>query len=161
MAILPTARRLALCSTILAGAIVATALPAAAGECPSDKVVTDSNMMSDAAAQGVSDVVIASIDLAEEAPKLDNRMFRLRRLEIAPGGIVPWHAHAERPAIIYIVEGEVVEHSSTCAVPIVHRAGEVSTETHMVSHWWQNETDKPVVLLSTDILHVKDDPAQM
>ena len=41
-----------------------------------------------------------------------------------PGGIVPWHSHNERPAMIYVVSGEVVEYASSCAVPITHRAAQ-------------------------------------
>ena len=142
-------------SAILRGAAIAavTAFPLAtfAGECPADKVVADSGMKSDAAAKGVTDTVIGSIDLANEAPKLDGRLFRLRQLEIEPGGIVPWHSHEKRPAIIYVVEGEVTEHSSTCSVPIVHKAGDVAQETHAVSHWWENTGGTKAVLLSADI----------
>jgi quercetin dioxygenase-like cupin family protein len=142
-------------TTILRGAAIAalTALPLAAfaGECPADKVVADSGMKSDAAAKDVTDTVIGSIDLKDEAPKLDGRLFRLRRLEIQPGGIVPWHSHEKRPALIYVVEGEMVEHSSTCSVPIVHKAGEVAQETHAVSHWWENTGKVKAVLLSADI----------
>ena len=142
-------------SAILRGAAIAAVaafpLAASAGECPADKVVADSGMKSDAAAKDVTDTVIGSIDLKDEAPKLDGRLFRLRRLEIEPGGIVPWHSHAERPALIYVVEGEMVEHSSTCSVPIVHKAGEVAQETHAVSHWWENAGGVKAVLLSADI----------
>ena len=30
-------------------------------------------------------------------------------LVVQPGGIVPWHSHADRPALIYVVSGEIVE----------------------------------------------------
>lgn len=154
------AGRIALSGLLTAG-LVAAALPAAAGECPAAEVVADSGMQSDAAAKGVTDTVIASLDLAKEGPMLDGRLFRMRRLEIEPGGIVPWHSHGERPAIIFIQSGEIVEHSSTCAVPIVHKAGDVTTEMRTVSHWWENTSDEPVVILSADIFPVQEDPAQM
>jgi hypothetical protein len=39
-------------------------------------------------------------------------------------------------------------------VPIEHKAGDVTTEFGAsLSHWWKNNTDKRVVLLSADILH--------
>ena len=88
--------------------------------------------------KGVDDKVIGSIDLAKEGPALKDHKLRLRRLVIQPGGVVPWHSHAERPAIIYIVSGTIVEYRSTCAVPIVHKAGEVAEEMHTTSHWWKN-----------------------
>jgi quercetin dioxygenase-like cupin family protein len=98
--------------------------------------------------------VLASINLAEEPAAVKDRQLRLRRLEIKPGGVVPWHQHANRPAIIYMVQGEIVEYASTCAVPIVHRAGEVATETHATSHWWKNVGKETVVLLSADLYPV-------
>jgi quercetin dioxygenase-like cupin family protein len=70
---------------------------------------------------------------------------------VQPGGIVPWHSHAERPALIYVVSGEIYENASNCAVPILHKAGEVARETHATAHWWQNTGKAPVTLLSFDI----------
>jgi quercetin dioxygenase-like cupin family protein len=105
----------------------------------------------------VTDNVLGQVELAKEKVTLADRRLRLRKLVLQPGGVVPWHSHGDRPAIIYIVEGEIVEYASTCAVPIVHKAGEVARETHTTSHWWKNTSDKTVVLLSADILHDKSD----
>ena len=127
---------------------------ALAGECPADKVVADGKgqQMSKAAAKGVTDTVIGSIELANEAPRLADRKFRLRRLVIQPGGIVPWHSHDERPAMIYIVSGEINEYASNCTAPIAHRAGDVAREAKGTSHWWQNTGKQTVELISVDIL---------
>lgn len=89
--------------------------------------------------------------------KFNGRLQRVRKLVIEPGRIVPWHSHTDRPALIYIIEGEIVECASNCAVPIVHKAGEVRAETQGTAHWWQNLGDKSVTLLSFDILHDKND----
>jgi quercetin dioxygenase-like cupin family protein len=80
-----------------------------------------------------------------------------RKLTIEPGGIVPWHSHGDRPAIIYIAEGEIVEYASNCSVPIIHKAGEVRPETSGTSHRWQNLGDKTVVLFVGDVMHDKND----
>lgn len=148
---------------LVAAATAALSTAAFAGQCPADKVVADGKGQQEPklAAKGVADTVIGRIALAKEAPKLANHNFRLRRLVIQPGGIVPWHSHKERPAIIYIVSGTIVEYRSTCAVPIVHHGGQVAEETHATSHWWKNTTKKPVVLLSSDILDDKADPKPM
>ena len=79
------------------------------------------------AAKDVTDIVLASIDLAKE-PAANDHQFRMRRLVIQPGGIVPWHSHDDRPALIYIVSGEITEYASNCAVPIMHKAGDVAPE---------------------------------
>ena len=126
--------------------------PAAAGTCPADQMRPDATRPVAHAAKGVTDTVLASIDVAKEPAAINGRLFRLRKLTIEPGGIVPLHSHGDRPAIIYIVQGEVIEYASNCAVPIVHKAGDVSTERHVTSHWWENKGSETVVLLSADLL---------
>lgn len=138
---------------VTSGATVLLSTAAFAGTCPADKVMADAQKPGATMPKGVDDKVIGSIDLAKEGPKLKDHKLRLRRLVIQPGGVVPWHSHGDRPAIIYIVSGTIVEYRSTCAVPIVHKAGEVAEEIHTTSHWWKNHSKRPVVLLSADILH--------
>jgi len=148
-------RRVVLAGAV-AGALSITATVASAGECPADKRVADGQGQkpSTAAAKGVTDVVRATTDLSKEPAAINGRLFRLRQLDIEPGGIVPWHSHDNRPAMIYIVSGEVVEYSSSCAVPIVHKAGDVAPEKKGTSHWWQNTGNTPVVLISVDLFSV-------
>jgi quercetin dioxygenase-like cupin family protein len=145
--------QLAAAGLLAAGLLAGTA---AAGECPADKLQADVRQPVDFAAIGVTDTVLDQIDLADEAPMLPGRMMRVRKLTIEPGGIVPWHSHGERPALIYVVSGEIHEYASNCAEPIVHEAGEVARETHQVSHWWKNLGSQSVTLLSFDI---RKDPA--
>lgn len=59
---------------------------------------------------------------------LDQRRLRLHHRTIAPGGIVPLHSHADRPALIMVDSGEIHENDSKCGVPILHKAGEVARE---------------------------------
>jgi quercetin dioxygenase-like cupin family protein len=99
----------------------------------------------------VTDMVRASTDLSKEPAHIDDRQFRLRELTMQPGGIVPWHSHGNRPAMIYIVSGEVVEYASNCAVPIVHKAGDVAPERNGTSHWWKNTGNTAAVLISVDL----------
>ncbi len=140
--------------TLIASMLIAAGLagPAFAGECPADRMKADAVKPMTLDAKGVTDKVLSTIDLAKEKVTLTGHMMRVRRLEVQPGGIVPWHSHAERPALIYVVSGEIVENASNCAVPIVHKAGEVARETHATSHWWQNKANATVTLLSFDIV---------
>ena len=128
------------------------AISAQAGECPADKRKPNARQMVNLPGSGVTDTTLGAIDLGKEPAKLKGRELRFRKLVIQPGGVVPWHSHGERPAIIYIVEGQIEEYASNCAVPIVHKAGEVVAETKDVSHWWKNTGDQTVVLLSADLL---------
>lgn len=138
----------------VAGALCVAAAGARAGDCPADKRVANGNGEKPAthAARDVTDVVRAVTDLSKE-PIHVNRQFRIRQLDIKPGGIVPWHSHDERPAMIYIVKGTVTEYASNCSVPIVHRAGDVAAERRGISHWWKNTGSEPAVLISVDIFH--------
>jgi quercetin dioxygenase-like cupin family protein len=151
-------RRLAWRGLAVAGIVAATLSAVTgtvqAGQCPAGKLVVDGQGQKPGATKpvGVTDQVIGSIELAKEPIGLPDRKFRLRKLVIEPGGVVPWHSHSDRPAIIYIVEGSVVEYASTCAVPIVHKAGDTAPETHATAHWWKNTGKSKAVLLSADLL---------
>ena len=96
---------------------------------------------------------LASIDLSKENVRLDQRRLRFRHMEIQPGGIVPLHSHADRPALIMVNAGEIYENSSKCLVPILHRAGDVSREFLGTQHWWKNEGRTTVVLTIADIVN--------
>ena len=138
---------------IAAVALAALTGFAQAGECPADKVkegaVTTGEMMP----KDVTDTVLSSIDLSSKGGDFAGQMLRFRKLVIQPGGIVPWHDHASRPANIHVVSGSVVEYRSNCEVPIVHNAGDTVPEfgaDH--AHWWKNTGNEPVVLFSADLL---------
>lgn len=126
---------------------------ASADSCPAGKIVApgQGQARSDAKASGVTDVIVTSIDLSKEPAAIPGRLFRLRKLTVQPGGVVPWHSHHDRPALITIVSGEIVEYSSTCAVPILYKAGDSTAETHGTQHWWKNIGTEPAVLYSADL----------
>lgn len=138
-------------SAFAAAAALAVSFSSAsfAADCPAGKTGVDVTPPGPSAPAGVTDDVIASIDLG--AYNVPNRMLRMRRLVIQPKGVVPWHSHAERPANIYVVSGEVTEYRSTCASPITHKAGDVVAEQGATSHWWRNNSKKPAVLISSDV----------
>jgi quercetin dioxygenase-like cupin family protein len=161
----PTIWRQAAAAALVAGAFATLAPAVHAGECPSNKVVADGQGQKPGPTmpKDVTDVVRYSTDLSKEPLALQGRLFRLRQLEMKPGGIVPWHSHNERPAMIYIVSGEVVEYASNCAVPITHRTGDVAPERNGTSHWWKNTGGTTAVLISVDLFptEMKMDPHEM
>jgi quercetin dioxygenase-like cupin family protein len=148
-------RTLTLAGLVIGSSVVTTA--AFAGSCPADKMKADAREPVKFAAVGVTDTTLGAIDLAKEPAKLKDRQLRFRKLTIEPNGIVPWHSHGDRPALIFIAEGEIIEFASNCAGPIVHKAGEIRPETSGTSHWWKNLGDKTVVLYVGDLLHDKHD----
>ena len=133
------------------------AFSAQAGECPAGKSKPNARQAVNLAAVGVTDTTLGAIDLGKEMAKIKGRELRFRKMVIQPGGIVPWHSHDDRPALIYVAEGEIIEYASNCSGPIHHKAGEIRPETQGTSHWWKNLSDKPVVLFIGDVRHDPDD----
>ena len=140
-------------SLLLAGLFAVVAAPAMAGECPADKVGANPLANAPTAPAGVTENELSSIDLAKENVKLDQRRLRFRHMEIQPGGIVPLHSHADRPALIMVNAGQIYENSSKCLAPILHKAGEISREFLGTQHWWKNEGSATVVLTIADIVN--------
>lgn len=147
-------RKLPIAAMVMStAALLSTA--ALAGECPANKVGTDLTKAGATEPVGVTDEVIASIDLTAKGEQFAGTMLRMRHMVVQPGGVVPWHSHMQRPANIYIIDGSITEYRSTCAVPIEHVAGEVVAEFGDFSHWWKNNGKVPTVLISSDIIEVK------
>ena len=131
------------------------AAPAFAGECPADKVGANPLPGAASAPVGVMEKELSFIDLGKESVQLPQRRLRFRHMEIQPGGIVPLHSHADRPALIMVNQGQIFEYSSKCTVPITHKAGEVARESSGLMHWWKNEGNVVVVLTIADIVNDK------
>jgi len=138
-------------------AATGVAFSAQAGECPVDQRKPNARQMVDLPGSGVTDTTLGAIDLGKEMAKITGRELRFRKMVIAPGGVVPWHSHDDRPALIYVAEGEIIEYASNCSGPIHHRAGEIRAETQGTSHWWKNLGDKQVVLFIGDVRHDPND----
>jgi quercetin dioxygenase-like cupin family protein len=107
-------------------------------------------------AVGVTDTTLGSINLETQPAHIQGRELRFRKLVIQPNGIVPWHSHDDRPALIFVQQGTIEEYASNCAVPIVHKAGEIRPEVNGTSHWWKNTGTETVILYVGD---VRRDPA--
>lgn len=146
----PFQATLALTALILSASL--TAAPAFAGDCPADQVAENAMKPGATMPKGVTDDVIASIDLAPRGDAWKHSMLRMRKLVVQPGGVVPWHSHEVRPANILIASGSITEYRSTCKVPILHKKGDVTAEFGQLSHWWKNTGKVPAVLYSSDIL---------
>ena len=131
-------------------AAVTVAAAAQAGECPASAVRADARTSGETMPKSVTDDVLGTIPLGDQIG-VDGRQLRLRKLVVQPGGVVPWHSHTDRPALIITLKGSITEYRSTCAVPIEHPAGDVAREVKGVSHWWRNNTKEPAVLLSADV----------
>lgn len=135
---------------IAAAAFGTLAAPAFAGTCPADKAADNPLAGRLTMPKAVTDDVLGSIDLGKEIG-VSGRDLRLRRLVVQPGGVVPYHSHEGRPALIITISGEITEYRSSCAVPITHKAGELAREADGIGHYWVNNGRVPAVLLSADV----------
>ena len=141
---------------VAVGLTLALASGAFAGECPAEKVLKTPQKI-----EAVTDAAKLTAEVVKTVDPTGWRgvkglMLRTRRLTILPGGFVPTHSHADRPAIIYIISGEILEHSTLCADPIVHKAGESTAEFGGdLQHWWENKGTEPVVLTSSDLVPIE------
>ena len=98
-------------TAIIAGSFAA-ASTAVAGECPAGKMQANVRPMVDHKPVGVTDITLGSINLEKQPANIRDRELRFRKLTIEPGGIVPWHSHDDRPALIFVQQGEIVEYAS-------------------------------------------------
>ncbi|WP_440638368.1 cupin domain-containing protein [Bradyrhizobium sp. PUT101] len=135
----------------IVGALILSAQPVFAGECPAGKIKPNAQQMVDHKAVGVTDVTLGAIDLGKQPAHIEGRELRFRKLTIEPGGIVPWHSHDDRPALIFVQQGEIVEYASNCVDPIVHKAGDIRPEVYGTSHWWKNLGKDTVILYVGDV----------
>jgi quercetin dioxygenase-like cupin family protein len=139
---------------LFAGACAAlflcAAAPAFAGDCPAGQVGVNVMAPGPTDNSGVALEPIAEFDL-EQLYGIHGRHMRMRRVIVAPGGVFGWHNHDTRPGLVTIVSGEMTEYRSTCAVPIIHRAGEGTTEAGPIFHWWKNNGAAPAVLIAADL----------
>ena len=143
---------LKLSQTAVVASLLAVGI-AQAGECLAGKSTANELPGAATAPMGVTDTELAAIDLAKENVKLEQRRLRMRHMTILPGGIVPLHSHEDRPALIMVNSGEIFEHSSKCAVPILHKAGDIARESLGTRHWWKNSGTQPVELTIADIVN--------
>ncbi|WP_293902954.1 cupin domain-containing protein [Phenylobacterium sp.] len=141
-------------TALTAAAAISTAASAAgapSAECPAAQMRPNARTTGETMPSKVTDTELNTLQLGDEIKGLDNRRLRMRRLVIQPGGVVPWHSHTDRPALLMTLSGEVTEYRNSCAVGIVHKAGDVTAEKKGVSHWWKNTGKVAAVIIAADI----------
>lgn len=92
--------------------------------------------------KGVKIRPAGAFPLETGAAALPGFEMRVRFFEIEPGGIVPLHNHDDRPAVVIITQGEIVEHRSDQAEPVTLGPGAVSLEAPGITHWFENVSDE-------------------
>lgn len=136
---------------MLRAAILAFALaaPAWAG-CPPEQAGAGFHQDGPRESSGVESETLVSYDLAPHYG-IAARGFRIRRLTVAPGGVIGLHEHSTRPGGGYVASGTMTEYRDSCAVGLVYAAGAAVSENAPLSHWWRNEGGAPAVVIVFDL----------
>jgi len=113
--------------------------------------------------QNISNTPIANEPLIDEGlVQIAGYNLRTRSWVIGgDNGVVPIHSHADRPAIVYNLEGEIYEYRSDEEARILHGPGGLSLEEGNVTHWWLNEGPEDVRLIAFDVFNAGSDDMMM
>lgn len=101
---------------------------------------------------GFTSELLGMVPLDDQIDGMTGWNLRTRRVTFEPGGVAPVHPHTHRPAVFYILKGNLVEHRSDLAEEQFHKAGDTVKTTHGVAHWWENINGEPAIVLATDIV---------
>lgn len=134
--------------TIEPDAALAAIQNARVRECPPDRVQAGARTGGDAQTIGVTSHDIAFTPLASDP----TRAVRLRRINVAPGGVIAWHNHEAIQGLALVVSGEMTELRNTCLDSLLYRAGDIAREDAGTAHGWRNESAAEAVILVAHVL---------
>ena len=99
-------------------------------------------------APGVDSQLLGTVDAGANCP---GHVLRMRRITFAPGTSIAMHSHKDHPEVSLVTEGELtntVKGQSPAQLP----AGTPVLNGPEVEHSPANQTNKPVVVLSIDLI---------
>lgn len=99
---------------------------------------------------GQSEELLRSLDLTTEVVSTKGRALRMRRITVQPGGALAVHNHVDRPAITYLLQGQMTYHQEG-KPDVVANAGDGFAEGRATTHWGENTGRVPAVWIAVDI----------
>ena len=99
---------------------------------------------------GQSEEALRSLDLTSELESGKGRPLRMRRITVQPGGALALHNHVDRPAVTYMLSGEMTYHQEGRPDTVI-RAGQGFAEGRATTHWGENTGKVPAVWIAVDI----------
>ena len=96
--------------------------------------------------------ILGAISLEAYPETLKGSQLRAREVVLLPGAKIAVHTHSHRPTVVYVMEGELVEHRSDSEKPVIRRQGDTYFETLGVVHWVENTSPNRTKVLAVDIL---------
>jgi quercetin dioxygenase-like cupin family protein len=92
---------------------------------------------------------LLNLDLAPEMDSVAGRALRMQLTTYEPGASNKPHSHKDRPEVVYILSGKVIEHRGDVAKE--YGPGDTFTADHTTTHWMENKGTVPAVMLVTGI----------
>jgi quercetin dioxygenase-like cupin family protein len=99
-------------------------------------------------APGVGSQLLATVDAGANCP---GHVLRMRRITFAPGTSIAMHSHKDHPEVSLVTEGELTN-TLKGQSPTTLPAGTPVLNGPEVEHSPANQTDKPAVVLSIDLI---------
>lgn len=100
---------------------------------------------------GQSEELLRTLPLAPEFDSTAGRTLRMRKVTLAPGGVMALHNHVDRPAITYFLQGDVTYHADG-KPDMVASAGGGFAEGRAATHWAENTGKVAAVWIAVDII---------
>jgi quercetin dioxygenase-like cupin family protein len=99
---------------------------------------------------GQSEELLRSIDLTSELASSKGRPLRMRKITLQPGGVLGLHNHVDRPAVTYLLQGQMTYHQEGKA-DLVANPGDGFAEGRATTHWAESTGKVPAVWIAVDI----------
>jgi len=92
---------------------------------------------------------LLNLDLAPEIDTVQGRVLRMQLTTYEPGAGNKPHSHKDRPEVVYILSGKVIEHRGDVAKE--YGPGDTFAADKTTTHWMENKGTVPAVMLVTGI----------
>jgi quercetin dioxygenase-like cupin family protein len=92
---------------------------------------------------------LLNLDLAPEMDSVQGRVMRMQLTTYEPGASNKAHSHKDRPEVVYILAGKVIEHRGD--IDKEYGPGDTFTADKNTTHWMENKGTVPAVMLVTGI----------
>ena len=99
---------------------------------------------------GQSELLLRSLDLTNELQSAAGRPMRMRKITLQPGGVLALHNHVDRPAITYLLQGQMTYHQDG-KPDLVANPGDGFAEGRATTHWAESTGNVPAVWIAVDI----------
>ena len=103
-----------------------------------------------AANEGQSEQALRSLDLTGELDSGKGRPLRMRKITLQPGGALALHNHVDRPAVTYMLQGQMTYHQEG-KPDVVANPGDGFAEGRATTHWAESTGNVPAVWIAVDI----------